>query len=135
MGTHDYFLSKRFDADRDGRLNTKERRTVLSALRSGYEDRFRWNLEAAGPHLGSRLIQVRGRIVEAEDFSTVRNTYPMHPLAGHTPHVSSLSDLRVKRKEGNVEDMRRGREKWEKSHPVTMPVQFVQSEFLVPNPL
>ena len=98
VNARDYFLSKQFDQDMDGRLNSTERKNALSALRGSYENLFKWNLEAAGPYRGGRVIQVRGKIVDAEDFSKIRETYPDFPLSKQPVRVSSLPKLRAERK-------------------------------------
>ena len=95
----DYFLAKRFDLDRDGKLNPLERKKAIAALQNGYEDNFRWNIEAAGSTMGSRIIQLRGKIIEGENFCPIGETYPTHPLTKHTPTVESVPELKAKRKD------------------------------------
>ena len=46
MGNHDLILSKRFDVDGDGRLNTGERKNAENAIAKGIEGKYLWGLEA-----------------------------------------------------------------------------------------
>ena len=45
----DLFLAKRFDADKDGKLNTEELAAAKEALNHGYKDQFMFGLERCGP--------------------------------------------------------------------------------------
>lgn len=144
VGAREYFLAKRFDLDGDGKLNDQERKNCIAALENGFEDNFRWNLEAAGVTRGKRLIQIRGKIIDAEDFGPISETYPAHPLSKHKPNVSSLPELRARRKSELMyflyffhykrENLRKQREQWQARNPASMPMKFVQSEFLIENP-
>ncbi len=40
-----------------------------------------WNVEKSGPNRPYRLVQKRGKIIDAEDFLPVTSTYPKHPLS------------------------------------------------------
>ncbi len=98
VGGRDYFLAKRFDLDHDGRLNTQEKRNALSALREGYEDRFSWGVEKAGVLRGLRIRQVRGKVVDAEDYRAVGDTYPVHPLQAESKReAQTISRLKEER--------------------------------------
>ena len=57
MGPRDYFLSKLFDKDCDGKLNEKEKMEAISKLNSGFEDNFIWGLEETGSLKKHRLLQ------------------------------------------------------------------------------
>ena len=46
VGIRDYFVAKRFDKDKDGKLDEKERATCMGALQSGYETKFKFGLDA-----------------------------------------------------------------------------------------
>jgi len=46
VGIRDYFVACRFDKDRDGKLDEKERATCMKALEDGYEKRFKFGLES-----------------------------------------------------------------------------------------
>lgn len=39
VGNRDYLVAKHFDEDRDGRLNTRERKKCMEALSKGWLDR------------------------------------------------------------------------------------------------
>lgn len=45
----DLFLAKRFDLDKDGKLNEKELTAAKNAINSGYKDNFMFGLERSGP--------------------------------------------------------------------------------------
>ena len=45
VGGRDYVLSKRFDIDGDGKLDPKERKNALEAIKNGVEKEYVWNLE------------------------------------------------------------------------------------------
>lgn len=45
MGGRDLVISKRFDEDGDGRLNTKEKARAVEAIANGFETNFVWNIE------------------------------------------------------------------------------------------
>lgn len=57
VGGRDYFLAKRFDIDRDGKLNPQEKKTAYEEIMKGYEDNFVWNLENQGANRGRRILQ------------------------------------------------------------------------------
>ena len=44
----DLFLAKRFDADKDGKLNKEELSAAKKAIDEGYKDQFLFGLERAG---------------------------------------------------------------------------------------
>lgn len=44
----DLFLAKRFDKDKDGRLNEEEFAAAKQAIASGYKDQFMFGLERTG---------------------------------------------------------------------------------------
>lgn len=48
VGGRDYVISKRFDVDKDGKLNEKERRNAYEAIKNNVEDQYIWNLENQG---------------------------------------------------------------------------------------
>jgi len=93
VGGRDYVIAKQFDKDGDGRLNTNEKKNAMSAIKSGYEANFVWNVEVSGGARPYRLLQKRGVVVDAEDFLPVRETYPIHPNSLKQPNVKTLKDL------------------------------------------
>ncbi len=98
VSSHDYFLAKRLDRDQDGRLSPDERRDAVQALQSGFEEQFCWGVEMSGAQRGKRLLQVRGKVVDAENFGPVADTYPIHPLSLQKVPVTTLAELKAKRK-------------------------------------
>jgi hypothetical protein len=130
----EYFIAKQFDGDKDGRLNTAEKANAMRALASGYEDNFVWNLEAKGSLGGKRLLQVRGKFVNAEDFTSVADTYPEHPLHSVKPRVKTARELKERRKIELVAQLRKSKEEWDKMNPASVPNEYKLSEFLISNP-
>ena len=45
VGNRDLVLSKLFDKDKDGRLNSNERRNAEEAIRNGIDDKMVWGVE------------------------------------------------------------------------------------------
>ena len=134
VSAREYFLSKRFDNDKDGRLNTAERENTMKALKNGYEDQFVWNVEETGPYRGKRIMQIRGEFVDAEDFVSVTNTYPEHPLNNIRPETTNIKDLKYKRKMEIETKLKKNKDTWDKLNPSTVLQKYKLSEFLVDNP-
>eukprot|EP00826_Nyctotherus_ovalis_P052133 TRINITY_DN6571_c0_g2_i1.p2 TRINITY_DN6571_c0_g2~~TRINITY_DN6571_c0_g2_i1.p2 ORF type:complete len:181 (-),score=56.75 TRINITY_DN6571_c0_g2_i1:1261-1803(-) len=134
VSAREYFISKQFDKDRDGRLNTAEKADAMRALSSEYEDGFVWNLEAQGSQGGKRLLQVRGKFVNAEDFVPVAESYPAHPLSKVQPRVKTARELKGRRRAEMIEELRKGKEEWDRMNPVSVPNEYKLSEFLVCKP-
>lgn len=44
----------------------------MKALKSGYENNFFWNVEKSGANRPYRLLQKRGKFIDAEDYLGVR---------------------------------------------------------------
>jgi hypothetical protein len=57
VGGRDYVISKRFDVDRDGKLNQEERNNALEAIKRNVEDEYVWNLENQGVIRPCRILQ------------------------------------------------------------------------------
>lgn len=102
MGGKDYFLAKHFDKDRDGKLNEKESQNAYEEIRNGYEDKFFWNLDKEGANRQTRILQKRGEIVDAEDFSVLTKTYPKHPMSERLPTFKTKVELETARKKNTV---------------------------------
>ena len=96
----EYFIARRFDKDADGNLEPEEKTAAIAALKKGYEDKFYWGVERLGALRGKRLMQIRGKIVDAEDFIEVCDTYPRHPISQNKSMVSTMYELNAKRKQG-----------------------------------
>lgn len=50
------FLGKRFDADKDGKLNEQELSAAKKAKESGYLDQFMFGLERTGPIQSTLMV-------------------------------------------------------------------------------
>ena len=80
VGIRDYFLSRLYDKDKKGFLTDEERKELYDAIKNGIEHKYIWNVEQAGKDRPYRLIQKRGKIIDAEDFQSVRDTKTLKPL-------------------------------------------------------
>lgn len=100
-------IAKYFDQDKDGRLNTAEKDSAMKALKEGFENQFVWGIEQSGPTSLHRIMQKRGQIVHAEDFQSIRDTYPVHPLTTKEPENKTLAEVKQKRKLANITDYER----------------------------
>jgi len=128
----EYFLAKRFDLDKDNHLNNKERHNAMQAIANGYEDQFVWNLEQTNSNNAQRILQVRGKIIQAEDFLPVRDTYPLMDLI--SPKVKTHKELNKLRRQQTLNSLKEKREEWEKCNPTSVFQEYNLSEYLVDNP-
>ena len=64
----------------------------MQALEKGYENQFVWGLESSGP-TANRIMQKRGEIVQGEDFTKVKNSYPKHYLEDKEVKYSTIREL------------------------------------------
>ena len=65
-----------FDKDKDGRLNSTERLEAIRAIT--FEDKFVWGIEGIS---ANRILQKRGKVIQNDDFSVLKDSYPEHPLS------------------------------------------------------
>ena len=100
IGNLDLFLGKRFDLDKDGKLNATERSNAENALKTGYLDKFRFGLESVGVNAAIRTIQKRGVIIENDYSGNVLETYPMIRHES-LPAITSRTQLISERKKIN----------------------------------
>ena len=105
VGGQDYVIAKRYDIDCDGKLNEKEKKAAYEGIKNGVEDNYIWNIDKLGGIRKLRLKQVRGKFIEAEDFSPIRDTYPIHPLSKNNPKCLTFTDLKKLRKEENIKSI------------------------------
>jgi hypothetical protein len=105
VGARDYVLAKRYDKNNDGKLDDKERKEAYEAINKNVEDNFVWNLDNQGSNRGYRILQKRGKIVDAEDFMPLRETYPEHPMTSIQPPLKTLNDLKARRKHSTKIDI------------------------------
>jgi hypothetical protein len=68
-----------FDKDKDGRLNSTERLEAIRAITEDkFEDKFLWGIEGIS---ANRILQKRGKVIQNDDFSVLKDSYPEHPLS------------------------------------------------------
>jgi len=96
VSTQEYFISRRFDKNKDGRLEPNEYKLALNALNNNYESNFIWGLEKTSPSNAHRTLQIRGKIVYGENFLPIAETYPLYP--SNKPLHETLTELKAKRK-------------------------------------
>ena len=77
----------------------------MRALNANIEQNFVWGIEQGGAQRHFRLIQKRGKVVDAEDFLPVRGTYPKHPLTEQKPAAVSKKQLKDQRKADIVQQL------------------------------
>ena len=68
---------------RKNKHNKKE--NALEGIKNGIENKYMWNLENQGGNRAYRILQRRGKIIDAEDFLPISETYPKHPLSLNQP--------------------------------------------------
>ena len=120
VGGRDYVLAKRFDVDGDGKLNEKEKNAAFEAIRKGVEKEYLWNLENQGGRRAFRILQKRGKFIDAEDFIPLQDTYPKHPISFIEPKngIKTLSDLKEYRYQKTKKEVAEKMDTWEKMHPL-----------------
>ena len=94
----EYFLGRRFDRNSDGMLEPNERKLLMKALHNNYEKQFIWGLERFGKFRGQRIVQIRGKIADSGDYSSICDTYPKHPISLNKSTCLTLSELKNLRK-------------------------------------
>jgi hypothetical protein len=117
VGGRDYVLAKRVDKDCDGKLNEKERKEAYEAIYNNVEDNYVWNLENQGANRGYRILQKRGKVVDAEDFLPLRDTYPKHPMSSKVPNHETLTKMKEHRKYLVKHEIDGKMKKWEDANP------------------
>ena len=118
VGGRDYVLSKRFDVDGDGKLNAIEKKNALEAIKNGVEREYVWNLENQGGKRYFRILQKRGKIIDAENFVPLQESYPKHPISFKEPKngVHTLNELKEYRKNKTKEEISEKVKKFHKEH-------------------
>lgn len=153
VGDKDYFISKLYDKDNDGKLNEAERKAALDGIAQGIENNYVWNTTNSIPQVKTKntsviihnktqqqstinngsshlpnepmskpirnaqpfrhYMQIRGKVLQSENFDSIRDTYPEHPLSQHKPHVCTYTELKHKRKQENLNAIRNAVHNWE----------------------
>ena len=115
VGGRDYVIAKRFDVDNDGKLNEKEKAAAYEGIKNNIEANYIWNIDKLGGVRPLRLLQKRGKFIEAEDFLPIRDTYPKHPISDIIPKCATFTDLRNLRKKENIKNINDKMNDWEKT--------------------
>ena len=119
VGGRDYVLAKRYDVDGDGKLNEIEKKNALEGIKNGVEREYVWNLENQGGKRAFRILQKRGKIIDAEDFIPLQETYPKHPISFKEPKngIKTLAELKEYRIKKTKEEINEKMKDFEKKHP------------------
>ena len=120
VGNVDFVLSKRFDVDKDGKLNEKEKKDAYEGISKGVENEYIWNVDNQGGLRDFRLLQKRGKFIDAEDFWPIRETYPEHPLSKIKPHCSTFTELKKLRREENTKHINKNIANFEERSPAKL---------------
>lgn len=134
VGGRDLVIAKAFDKDKDGKLNDKEKSNALEALKKGYETNYQWGVEVSGPNRSYRVLQKRGKICDADDFSQIKDTYPVHPLTTQQPFHKTLTELKQDRRLKDKVKLEKDKKEWDKKHPSSVSRPYILSEFFVDKP-
>ena len=114
VGGRDYVIAKRYDVDNDGKLNKQEKEAAYEGIKNNIEANYIWNIDKLGGVRPLRLLQKRGKFIEAEDFLPIRDTYPKHPLTDVIPKCATFTDLQNLRQRENIKNINDKINEWEK---------------------
>ncbi len=117
VGGRDYVISKRFDLDKDGKLNAKEKKNAIEAIYNNVEDEYVWNIENQTLNRPARIVQKRGKILDLENYLPLQDTYPRHPLSDIVPDHKSLTELKQNRLDKSKKEINEKIHLWEKHNP------------------
>ena len=117
VGGRDYVIAKRYDVDNDGKLNEQEKKAAYEGIINKIEENYVWNIYKLGGVRPLRLLQKRGKFIDAEDFLPVTDTYPKHPISEIIPHCATFTELKNLRKKENIKNINDKMVEWEKTHP------------------
>ena len=117
VGGRDYVIAKRYDVDNDGKLNEQEKKAAYEGIKNKIEENYVWNIDKLGGVRPLRLLQKRGKFIDAEDFLPITDTYPKHPITEIIPHCATFTELKKIRKQENIKNINDKMVEWEKTHP------------------
>ena len=117
VGGRDFVIAKRYDADNDGKLNEQEKKAAYEGILNKIEENYVWNIDKLGGVMPLRLMQKRGKFIDAEDFLPIRDTYPKHPISYNIPRCATYTELKNLRKEENIKNINEKMSEWDKTHP------------------
>lgn len=130
VGEKDFVLAKRYDVDMDGKLNEQEKKAAYEGIANNVENNYVWNLDKQGGNRPFRILQKRGKIIDAEDFLPLRDTYPEHPISKIEPKndIRTLNELKEYRQKEMKSDINKKTKKWEKINSQSLPSEAVAIE-------
>ena len=127
VGGRDFVIAKRFDIDNDGKLNEQEKKAAYEGIANNIEDNYIWNIDNQGGTRSRRLLQKRGKFIDAEDFLPIQDTYPRHPISDIKPHVKTFTNLKELRKKETIDDINMKISQWEKRNPPVDMQNFIRT--------
>ena len=135
VGGRDYVLGKRFDVDGDGKLNDIEKKNALEAIKNGVEREYVWNLENQGGKRAFRIMQRRGKIIDAENFVPLQESYPKHPISFKEPKngIYTLNELKQYRKNKTKEEIKEKLKIFQKEHHLPNKLLFEKQYLITEN--
>lgn len=77
---------------------------------------------------------MRGKIIDAEDFSPIKDTYPEYCRGGNSVQIKTSVELKAKRHEEIIVSLQKSREEWSRRSPDKVVHKYANSEFLVSVP-
>jgi hypothetical protein len=104
----------------------------MSAIKNGFEKQYLFVGNTNASH--HRILQKRGKIVISDDFSSMEQTYPVHPLSCIKPHNQTQADLKSRRKMLNQSELKSLKDEWDIKNPQYIAYRPPESEFFVKNP-
>jgi hypothetical protein len=77
-----------------------------------------WNLENQGGKRAFRILQKRGKIIDAENFIPLQESYPKHPISFRDPKngIHTLNELKEYRKNKTKEEINEKVKKFQKEN-------------------
>lgn len=134
VGGKDLVLAKIFDKDKDGILNEQEKKNAIQALSNGFEHNYLWGVETSGPNRSYRVLQKRGKICDADDFSQVLDTYPDNIKSNTHPFHKTTTELKAFRRKADKEKLENEKQEWDKKYPSSISRPYIPSEFFIEKP-
>ena len=96
---------------------------------------YDWGLDQSGANRGHRVIQKRGKIIKGDDFTVLKDTYPVHSLSQEPRRHINRQDLLMKRKQQNLTELDIANKAWDTANPrVETMKDYVNSETYVSKP-
>ena len=113
VGNKDFVIAKLYDKDNDGKLNESEQKAAYEGIAKGITNKYIWNLDNQGGVRPYRIMQKRGKIVDADDYSQIKETYPKHPISDIQPKCRTYEELKEHRKKETKDYIQQKQKEWD----------------------